>query len=92
MRVPLVKVAETPPRRLRQRSGRVGYWLRRPEPSLLAAAVFTVMFLVSAIVEQDWVPLLGVALCGGGGLFVWFFREGAAYNAERWRQGYEDVY
>ncbi|NJP35505.1 hypothetical protein [Micromonospora thermarum] len=90
--MPLVKVVATPPRGLRGRGGWLGYWLRRPEPSLLAAAVFTVLFAVSAVVERDWVPLVGGAICGAGGLFVWLFREGAVYNAERWRQGYEDVF
>ncbi|MFI7604425.1 hypothetical protein ACIBTV_04805 [Micromonospora sp. NPDC049366] len=92
VRAPLVKTRETTPRGLRRRSGWLGYWLRRPEPSLLAATLFTVGFGVSAVVERDWVALVGAALCGGSGLFVWLFRETAVYNAERWRQGYEDVY
>ncbi|SBV25147.1 hypothetical protein GA0070620_0617 [Micromonospora krabiensis] len=54
--------------------------------------MFTAGFGVSAVVERDWVALVGAALCGGSGLFVWFFRDGAVYNAERWRQGHEDVY
>lgn len=91
-RVPEPKRRETPRRGQRPRQGLVRYWLRRPEPSVAVAASFTLIFLLTTAVTRDWALLFIVLPCAGAGLFVWVSRDVWRRNADRWRQGYDDVF
>jgi hypothetical protein len=87
-----MKLTETPTRHLRPRPGRLGYWLRRPEPSLVVGVALTVWPMAEGLRERDWfiglLSLIGLATVA----FIWKYREGARFNADRWRQGHRDVW
>ncbi|WP_406070419.1 hypothetical protein [Micromonospora sp. NBC_01638] len=68
------------------------YWLRRPEPSVAISAIFTAVFLLMTAVTRNWVLLVIVLPGLGGGLFVWVTRDIWRRNADRWQQGYDDVF
>ncbi len=85
-------VGETSRQRDRMRRPRprgVGYWLRRPEPSVALALLSALFFLLLAVVARDWAPLVAALPTGAGGVFVWRTRAVWRYNAEQWRQGYD---
>ena len=66
---------------------RVGYWLRRPELSIVVGFLATAWFVVMAIaVEEPWI-LVGAVVVLGATMFVWFTRELWRDNAERARRG-----
>jgi hypothetical protein len=69
----------------------LGYWLRRPEPSIAISAIFTSIFLLLMAVTRDWALLVIVLPGAGAGLFVWVTRHVWRRNADRWQQGYDDV-
>jgi threonine/homoserine/homoserine lactone efflux protein len=54
--------------------------------------IFTVIFLLATAVTRDWALLFIVLPCAGAGLFVWAGRHVWRRNADRWRQGYDDVF
>jgi hypothetical protein len=87
-----MKLTETPPRDLRPRPGLLGYWMRRPEPSLVIGVALTVWPIVEGVWQRDWLigllALIGLATV----MFLWRYREAGRWNADRWRQGYRDVW
>src|SRR5262245_17085106 len=75
------------PTRPRRRS--LGYWLRRPEPTIATSVMLAMTFLLLATAEPTF---LIVALTSGvAGAFVWWTREVWRDNAEAWRQQREEA-
>jgi len=79
---------ETPRRAgqfLRPRPRSIGYWLRRPEPSLAVGASFTVGSLLYAVLRDDPASVIMAVLMGPLTIFVWWSRDITRRNAEQWR-------
>jgi hypothetical protein len=89
------KRRETPRRswaRLTSRPRLLGYWLRRPEPSLVASAAFVALFILIAVGAGQPVALVGAAACALAGVFIWRTRKVSRDNAERWRLRRPDAF
>ncbi|MFJ6196874.1 hypothetical protein [Micromonospora sp. NPDC092111] len=48
--------------------------------------------LAKAGLTRDWLLLIIALPCAAAGVFVWLGRDVWRYNADRWRQGYQDVF
>jgi hypothetical protein len=64
----------------------IGYWIRRPEPSIVSCILFALVFLLIALTTRDWVPVVAALLVLAAGTFVWWNRATVRWMAEQWRQ------
>jgi thiol:disulfide interchange protein len=70
----------------------LGYWMRRPEPSVGLLVLSVAVSLVRAALTHNWALLLVAVPCSAAGAWVWMTRRVSRWNADRWRQGYHDVF
>ena len=89
---PRAKHGETPRRGQRPRPGILGYWMRRPEPSVGLSVIFASVALGRAALTGNWALLLIVGPCAAAAVWVWMTRRVWRWNADRWRRGYRDVF
>jgi uncharacterized membrane protein len=71
---------------------RLGYWLRRPELSIVVGILATAWFVVMSVaVGEPWILLAAVFILGVT-IWVWFKRGSARDNAERARRGHRPFF
>lgn len=83
---PRLKRQETPRRGSWIAPRSIGYWIRRPEPSIAVSILFALLFLLIAFTTRDWVPVVAALLVLAAGAFAWWNRATVGWMAEQWRQ------